>query len=67
MPSLTIEERPKYIYECEICKKCRTFGVHQYCRQCDEFYHQCECKDETGHEGHRTYEEWWLKQLPLNL
>jgi len=41
------------------CDRCLQWIRRNYCRQCDEFFYECDCTRKqttvTGHEGHRTY------------
>jgi len=59
MPSLTPEDQDRLLGEQTwTCSKCGKHPYKNYCRECDEFFYVCECRDkppEERHEGHRTY------------
>src|SRR4051812_3976246 len=56
MPYLSPEDRVTLLVELD--RQCRTCGKkvrRNYCRQCDEFFFECDCP--PTHVGHRTYHE----------
>jgi hypothetical protein len=66
MPSLTKEDQKALIGPVKDwkCQDCGCPKVRQYCRQCDEFWFECECgvtndeydgDESEPHEGHRAY------------
>lgn len=34
------------------CPTCQKTAKKNYCRECDEFFYECDCNE---HKGHRTY------------
>jgi hypothetical protein len=57
MPSLDPEDQQRLLVELYKCEKCGKMVKRNYCRQCDEFFFECDCErpPEDTHKGHRTY------------
>lgn len=63
MPSLTPEDQGRLLGPMKTgdgdtlkCSTCNQELRRNYCRECDEFFFLCGCKDrENEHQGHRTY------------
>jgi hypothetical protein len=62
MPVLDEHDLREMRTQIERCEDCLNFVLHNYCRECDEFYvygHDKNCKwnsrEHEKHEGHRTY------------
>jgi hypothetical protein len=53
MPSLNEEDIERMQKEPpRKCPTCQVTAKKNYCRQCDEFFYECNCNE---HKGHRTY------------
>lgn len=37
------------------CQGCDEDQVRHYCRQCDQFFFTCKCKQDNEHQDHRVY------------
>lgn len=64
MPSLTPGEQDQMLSGSDTCPECGNTVSKNYCRQCDEFFHEghasyCPRMDpgpySEDHRGHRTY------------
>lgn len=62
MPALDRTDLERLRMQIEFCNDCVNWVLHNYCRECDEFFvygHGKNCKrnphQHEKHEGHRTY------------
>lgn len=55
MPMLTPDDRERMLGPTgRFCAVCQKELNKNYCRSCDEFFFECDCKNDK-HNGHRTY------------
>lgn len=62
MPALNEEDLKRVRAWVVFCPECLNFELHNYCRECDEFFtygHDKNCKlnphQHEEHQAHRTY------------